>query len=93
MVLLSVAEGDDKPFKYPAIFSRAGVTVITKADLLAHARFDLDAVRGQVATLNPEAEVLVTSSYNGEGIDRWCELLEKRLETKRSQGPPAKSSA
>ena len=53
VALLSVTEGDDKPFKYPAIFARAEVTVITKADLLPHVSFDLEAVREQVATLNP----------------------------------------
>ena len=45
VALLSVTEGDDKPFKYPAIFSRAGITVITKVDLLPHVEFDLAAVR------------------------------------------------
>lgn len=93
VVLLSVAEGDDKPFKYPAIFSRAEVTVITKADLLEHSRFDMKAVRDQVSSLNPEAEIVITSSYTGEGMGEWCELLERRLEVKRSTVPPAGQSA
>lgn len=84
VVLLSVAEGDDKPFKYPAIFARAAVCVITKSDLLPHVRFDLEAVRGQVATLNPGGELLVTSAVSGEGIDDWCRLLETRLAEKRA---------
>ena len=85
MVLLSVTEGDDKPFKYPAIFARAEVCVITKADILPHVDFDLDAVRTQVASLNPGGTLLVTSAKTGEGIDGWCELLAGRLATKRGQ--------
>jgi hydrogenase nickel incorporation protein HypB len=87
VALLSVAEGDDKPFKYPAIFACAAVTVITKVDLLPHTSFDLDAVRQQVATLNPEGTFVVTASRTGEGIDGWCRLLEKKLARKR--GGPA----
>lgn len=82
-VLLSVAEGDDKPFKYPAIFARAAVAVVTKADLLPYTSFDLEAVRRQVATLNPDGAFLVTSSRTGEGVDAWCRLLEQRLAAKR----------
>lgn len=78
VVLLSVTEGDDKPFKYPGIFARAEVTVISKADLLPHVSFDLDAVRDQVAVLNPTAELIVTSAATGEGIERWCALLAAR---------------
>ncbi len=84
VALLSVAEGDDKPFKYPAIFSRAAVTVITKADILPYVTFDLDEVRSQVASLNPSGELLVTSSRTGEGIDAWCTLLLDRLAAKRA---------
>ena len=81
--LLSVAEGDDKPFKYPAIFARAQVTVVTKTDLLPHVSFDLAAVRGQLATLNPTGTVVLTSARNGDGISEWCTLLEQRLAAKR----------
>ncbi len=84
VALLSVAEGDDKPFKYPAIFSRAAVTVVTKADLLPHVIFDLPAVRDQVATLSPDGRLVVTSAKTGEGIAEWCGLLEERLAAKRA---------
>ena len=83
VALLSVTEGDDKPFKYPAIFSRAQVTIITKADLLPHVPFDLDAVREHVASLNPAGTLLVVSSTTGDGMDDWCELLLGRLAGKR----------
>jgi hydrogenase nickel incorporation protein HypB len=84
VALLSVAEGDDKPFKYPAIFSRAEVTVITKSDLLPHVPFDLAAVREQLAALAPAGRQVVTSATTGEGLDEWYALLEDRLGAKRS---------
>jgi hydrogenase nickel incorporation protein HypB len=88
VVLLSVVEGDDKPFKYPAIFSRAAVTVVTKADLLPHVDFDLEAVRQQVATLNPSGRFLVTSARSGNGMDSWFILLEEEIRRKRAASPP-----
>lgn len=91
VVLLSVVEGDDKPFKYPAIFARAGVTVITKADLLPHVDFDLPAARRQVAALNPSARLLVTSARTGEGMETWYALLQEELARKR--GAPAEALA
>jgi hydrogenase nickel incorporation protein HypB len=83
VAVLSVTEGDDKPFKYPAIFSRAEVTVISKIDLLPHLPFDLAAVQEQVRSLNPGGTILTTSATTGEGIEAWCELLITRLAAKR----------
>ena len=83
VALLSVTEGDDKPIKYPAIFSRADVTVITKSDLLPYVPFDLDTVKAHIATLNPSGVILVVSSTSGEGIDSWCDLIAGRLEAKQ----------
>jgi hydrogenase nickel incorporation protein HypB len=83
VVLLSVTEGEDKPFKYPSIFSRAAVTVITKSDLLPYVDFDLEAVRAQVLALNSRADFLVTSVKSGEGVPDWLALLQRRLGGKR----------
>jgi hydrogenase nickel incorporation protein HypB len=83
IALLSVVEGDDKPFKYPGIFARAAVTVITKSDLLPHVDFDVAAVRRQVAALNPSGRFLVTSARSGEGMETWYALIEEELATKR----------
>lgn len=84
VVLLSTAEGDDKPFKYPAIFSKASVTVLTKVDLLPYVDFDVEAVRAQVATLNPAARFLEVSARTGAGMDAWCALLSDDLAAKRA---------
>jgi hydrogenase nickel incorporation protein HypB len=83
VALLSITEGDDKPFKYPAIYSKAEVTVISKIDLLPHLHFDLPAVEEQLRTLNPHGAVIKTASTTGEGIGDWCELLTTRLAAKR----------
>ena len=88
IALLSVVEGDDKPFKYPAIFSRAAVTLITKSDLLPHVDFDLRAVRGQVAALNPSGRFLVASARSGEGMDSWFALLDEEIGRKRAALAP-----
>ena len=84
VAVLSVAEGDDKPFKYPAIFARAEVTVVSKIDLLPHLPFDIEAVEQQLRSLNPAGTILRTSATTGEGIEAWCDLLARRLSAKRS---------
>jgi len=84
VALLSTAEGEDKPFKYPAIFSRAAVSVITKIDLLPHLPFDLEAVREQIRTLNPKGRLVLSSAVSGEGLDEWCALLREKLAEKRA---------
>lgn len=89
VVLLSVTEGEDKPFKYPGIFSRADVAVVTKVDLLPHVRFDVAAVREQIATLNPEARVIETSAVTGQGMEEWCALF---TESARREGLSASSA-
>lgn len=85
VVLLSVVEGDDKPFKYPGIFSKAAVAVLTKCDLLPHVDFDLAAVRTELATLNPSGRIVETSSRTGAGLHDWVGLLEERLAAKRAR--------
>jgi hydrogenase nickel incorporation protein HypB len=84
VAVLSVTEGDDKPFKYPAIFSRAEVTVVSKSDLLPHVPFDLQAVKEYVSSLNPSGTIFVVSSTTGEGIDDWCDFLLDRFRAKRT---------
>jgi hydrogenase nickel incorporation protein HypB len=89
IVLLSVTEGEDKPFKYPAIFAKAAVTVVTKIDLLPYVPFDLPAVREQVATLAPDGRLVEVSATSGAGMDSWLSLLTNALATKRTGVPAA----
>jgi hydrogenase nickel incorporation protein HypB len=83
IVLLSVTEGADKPLKYPGIFSRAAVAVITKVDLLPHVAFDLEGAREEIRMLRPDSRVVGVSATNGEGMDAWCDLLREALTAKR----------
>jgi hydrogenase nickel incorporation protein HypB len=83
VALLSVTEGHDKPFKYPAIFARAAVTLITKTDLLPHVDFDVEIASDQIRTLNSDAQVLSLSTRSGEGMEEWCTLLRTRMDERR----------
>ncbi len=83
VVLLSLTEGDDKPSKYPAIFARAQVALLTKMDLAPVVEFDLEGVERQIRTLNPRGEIFRLSARSGEGMEAWCRRLERQLAAKR----------
>ncbi|HEY88390.1 MAG TPA: hydrogenase nickel incorporation protein HypB [Thermoflexia bacterium] len=77
VALLSVPEGDDKPYKYPAIFEAVDVVVVTKADLLPYLDFDLAAFGKLVHGLNPDAPVIPLSAKTGAGMAVWLDWVEK----------------
>ncbi|MGC9467196.1 MAG: hydrogenase nickel incorporation protein HypB [Anaerolineae bacterium] len=77
--LISVPEGHDKPYKYPAIFEAVDLVVVTKSDLLPYMDFELDTFKRLVGGLNPEVAVLVLSAKTGEGVEDWISWLEARL--------------
>jgi hydrogenase nickel incorporation protein HypB len=79
IALLSVTEGEDKPLKYPGIFARARVLVLTKIDLLPHLRFDLEACRHNARQINADLEILEVSAYSQETLGPWLEYLERRV--------------
>lgn len=79
-MILSVPEGDDKPLKYPLMFSVSDVVLINKIDALPiFDTFSMDRVRANIAARNPEAEVIPICSKTGEGIDRWAAWLRGRV--------------
>jgi hydrogenase nickel incorporation protein HypB len=78
VVVLSVAEGDDKPLKYPAMFFRAGLLIVSKIDLLPYVPFDLPAARENARRIHPEIEILELSSATGAGLDAWQAWLKDR---------------
>lgn len=84
VVLLSVAEGDDKPLKYPSIFRRAGLMLLTKIDLLAHCDFDPERAEQNARMINPEIATIRLSCRSGAGMENWFMWLE-RLIGKSSQ--------
>jgi len=77
IALLSVTEGEDKPLKYPSLFSLAPVTVVTKTDLLPHLDYDMEACRENLRKIHPGMFVFELSAKTGDGLDEWIEYLEK----------------
>ena len=78
IVLLSVAEGEDKPLKYPAIFFKAEVLVLNKIDLLPHVPFDLARARENARRVHPGMKILEVSCTTGEGLESWRQWLGQR---------------
>ncbi|MGW4209277.1 hydrogenase nickel incorporation protein HypB [Lentzea sp. NPDC004789] len=75
VVLASVTEGEDKPLKYPHMFSAADVVVLTKTDLLPHLDFEVDAFVRNLGRVNPHATLLRLSATRGTGVDEWTALV------------------
>lgn len=86
IVVLSVAEGDDKPVKYPAIFAKSKVLLINKIDLLAggHVDFDVEKVKADSRKLNKGIEIFAISAKTGEGFADWCQWLERSVKNVRN---------
>jgi hydrogenase nickel incorporation protein HypB len=83
IVVLSVAEGDDKPAKYPAIFAKSKALLINKTDLLGHVDFDIERAKADARRLNKKIEIFPVSAKTGQGMNDWYDWLEKTLkETK-----------
>ena len=78
IVILSVTEGEDKPLKYPATFSRAGLVIINKIDLLPYVQFDIAKAKENVHKVHPGAEMLEVSATTGANLDDWYTWLEKK---------------
>lgn len=79
VMILSVPEGDDKPLKYPLMFSVCDVVLINKIDVLPYFEFDLLAVKERIRALNPNAKVIPVSARTEEGIYRWCDWIRKEM--------------
>ncbi len=80
IALLSVPEGEDKPVKYPVIFSSAKLVIITKTDLLPHLECDVRKMRRYIRQINPGVFIFELSAKTGEGMDAWIDYLEKLIE-------------
>jgi len=75
VVLLSVTEGEDKPLKYPGIFHRAALMILTKTDLLPHVEFNPGLALENARKVHPEIDYIALSSRTGEGFDSWLHWL------------------
>lgn len=80
-MILSVPEGDDKPLKYPLMFTVSDVVLINKIDTKSVFDFDDEAVVKRIKKLNPNAEIFFISAKTGEGIDAWTDWLRREIDT------------
>ncbi|MBU5438417.1 hydrogenase nickel incorporation protein HypB [Tissierella sp. MSJ-40] len=78
-MILSVPEGDDKPLKYPLMFSVVDVLLINKIDVIDYFDFDLEAVKARVKKLNPNIKIIPISARTGEGIDEWADWIRTEV--------------
>ncbi len=76
VMILSVPEGDDKPLKYPLMFSVCDVLLVNKMDYLHLSDFDVEAMRERVLNLNRQIEIFEVSAKTGEGIEAWTNWLK-----------------
>jgi len=82
VAVLSVAEGDDKPIKYPGIFAKSKALLINKIDLLESGLvdFDMERAKTDARRLNKDMEIFPISARTGEGMNEWCDWLLKSVE-------------
>lgn len=74
-MILSVPEGDDKPLKYPKMFSKVDVLLVSKIDAMGFFKFDMNALEQRVRKLNPNIKIFPISAVTGKGMDEWCNFL------------------
>ena len=79
VVIFSVTEGEDKPLKYPHMFSTADVLLLSKIDLLPHLRVNLQLMLDNALAVNPSLKIFPVSAYTGEGLDAWYGWLRDEL--------------
>ncbi len=78
-MILSIPEGDDKPLKYPLMFSIVDVLLVNKMDAADYFEFDLEAVKERVKKLNPNIKVIPISAKNGDGIGEWVDWIRTQV--------------
>lgn len=78
-MILSIPEGDDKPLKYPLMFSIADVLLINKIDALDFFDFDIEAVKERVLKLNPTIKIIPISAKTGEGMEEWFNWIRTEV--------------
>jgi hydrogenase nickel incorporation protein HypB len=78
IVMLSVTEGEDKPLKYPSIFVKSELMILSKVDLLPYVPFDAELAKSNARSVHPGMEIIETSS-KGDGLDEWLRWLSTKL--------------
>jgi hydrogenase nickel incorporation protein HypB len=85
VLIASIPEGDDKPYKYPSIYRGVDVLIVNKIDLLPYVRFNMDYFRQGVEMLNPSLKTFPVSCVTDEGIASWTGWLQQKIDTGRKQ--------
>ncbi len=79
VMMLSVTEGDDKPYKYPLMFRESRVLLISKVDLLPHLRCNIEKIKAAGRAINPDLIIFEISSYSGQGLDDWHNWVQEQI--------------
>jgi hydrogenase nickel incorporation protein HypB len=82
VVVLSIAEGEDKPVKYPLMFSSSQVVLLNKIDLLPHLSYDIDEVKKNIKSVNPQMKIFGASAVTGQGLDAFIDYISLKIEGK-----------
>ncbi len=82
VAILSVPEGDDKPLKYPKIFGKVQVLIVSKIDCIEHFDFDFDLLEERVRKLNKDIIIFPISAKTGEGVEAWSNWIRQELNRK-----------
>ena len=85
VVVISVTEGDDKPLKYPLMFSICDVVIINKIDVLPYFDFDVEKCKEYIKRRNPNAKVFMICAKTGEGVDEWANWLLSEVKNWRDE--------
>lgn len=79
VMLLSIAEGDDKPLKYPLMFEESSALILNKIDLLPHTSASIEKIRKNSLSLNRKLKIFEVSCRTGEGIGKWVKWLQSLI--------------
>ena len=92
VVALSVTEGEDKPLKYPVMFQKADLVLLTKVDLVPHLDVDMAKIHDAISRVMPDPRVIEVSARTGQGMDAWKAWLEARREAILRHGPKERAA-
>ena len=79
VAILSVPEGDDKPLKYPKIFTKVDVLIVNKIDVMPYFDFDMALLEERVRKLNKDIKIIPISAKTGEGVEAWVQWVRKEV--------------
>lgn len=85
LMIASLPEGDDKPYKYPAMFADSDLVILNKTDLQPYLDFNVEAFKKTVAGLNPDVIIFPVSCKTGAGLKAWFAWLEAAIKSKKSK--------